>query len=84
MKILFLPLYWLTEEIYEEVDLEELQFLSSLHLYSITMKQKTYYEVLLFINKTVDGPCIASRHASISCRGSEDEFFSQCRGKSSS
>ena len=48
-----------------------------------TMKQKTYNEVLLFINKTVDGPCIASRRASISWRDSEDEFFSQCRGKSS-
>ena len=38
------------------------------------MKQKTIYEVLLFINKTVDGPCITSRHASISWRGSEDEM----------
>ena len=57
------------------------------------MKQKTIYEVLLFINKTADGPCIASRCASISCRGSEeetdvvesqeDEFFLKCRGKSS-
>ena len=26
-------------------------------------------------NKSVDGPCIASRLASISCRGSEGEFF---------
>ena len=60
----------------EEVDLEELQFLSSLHLYLITMKQKTMYGVLLFINKTLDRPCIASRRDSISCRWSEDEFFS--------
>ena len=26
----------------EQVDLEELQFLSSLHLYSLKIKQKTY------------------------------------------
>ena len=39
------------------------------------MKQKTYYGVLLFINKTVDGPNKASRHASISCRRSEDDLF---------
>ena len=38
------------------------------------MNQKAIYEVLLFINKTVDGPCVASRRASISCRGSEDEI----------
>ena len=82
MKIIFWPFYWHQEEICEEVDLEELQFLSSSSVLK-TMKQKTYNEVLLFINKTVDEPCIASRRASISCRGSEDELFSQCRGKTS-
>ena len=38
-------------------DLEELQFMLSLHLYLITMKQKTIYGILLFINTTVDRPC---------------------------
>ena len=28
----------------------------------------------MFINKTVDRPCKASRRAIISCRGSEDEM----------
>ena len=49
-------------------------FLPSLHLYLITMSRRLIYGVLLFINKTVARPCIASRQASISCRGSEDEM----------
>ena len=78
MKMLFWPLsFCLKKDLWlysEEVDLEELQFLPSLNLYLIKLKQKAYLWGCPFINKTVDQPCIASRCASISCRGSEDEI----------